>query len=454
MQTHSIITNNTIPIEDGLCILFGYGIKVNVAGNHLRCQDGIGKDRRDAYFHRATSGLRRLAILSTDGYVSLGALQWLQDTKAGIIAIGDNAEVVLAHSGPGADYPQLRRAQAIAAFTQTGLEISRELIKAKIRKQAEVIASITNAPMKLLDYVQQVDGCKDATEIQVVEANAALQYWKQWAGVSLTFARKEQNKVPAHWLTFGDRRSPVSNDARKAGNPANALLNYAYAILEGETDLAVLTLGLDPGLGFMHTDQQSSRGLVYDLMEVGRPDVDLWLYRFLQKMIFTHGDFWETERGETRLSIHIRRMLTQNASEFSKAVGPWAEFVTQRLTSSPMPTLLTQSNRSRGRETYRTRIPAALVQKIVATSRCISCGKPTKKGRLHCRACWAELQPEQTRRLSASGSKKLRELRESAADPSHGGEAAMKRGDRNREHVLANKKWENAEFGELGRDRF
>jgi CRISPR/Cas system-associated endonuclease Cas1 len=68
----------------------------------------------------------------------------------------------------------------------------------------------------------------------------------------------------------------------------------------------------------MHTDQPGTKGLIYDLMEVGRPDVDFRLVRFLQKSVFTDDDFWETERGETRLSIELRRILTQNASEFIK----------------------------------------------------------------------------------------------------------------------------------------
>ena len=37
-------------------------------------------------------------------------------------------------------------------------------------------------------------------------------------------------------------------------NLANAMLNYLYAVLESETRLAVAALGLDPGLGFFHTD--------------------------------------------------------------------------------------------------------------------------------------------------------------------------------------------------------
>jgi CRISPR/Cas system-associated endonuclease Cas1 len=42
------------------------------------------------------------------------------------------------------------------------------------------------------------------------------------------------------------RGSLLTSSPRLAINPANAILNYLYAILEAETRLACLTLGLDP----------------------------------------------------------------------------------------------------------------------------------------------------------------------------------------------------------------
>jgi CRISPR-associated endonuclease Cas1 len=438
-----------IPIENGLCVLSGYGIKVNVSGNRLHCQDGIGVSRRESYFHRATSGLKRLVLLSKDGYISLEAFQWLQDIKASILLIGNDGKVIFSYANPGSDYPQIRRSQAIALFSPIGLEITRELIKTKIQKQAEVIDKITNGQNDLIAFIPMIDNCKNAEEIQAVEATAAARYWKLWSGVPITYVKKDINRIPEHWLTFGERRSPVSNDTRKAANPGNALLNYAYAILEGETALAALTLGLDPGLGLMHTDQPSTKGLVYDLMEVGRPEVDFWLYRFLQKTVFTYHDFWETERGETRLSLELRKTLTKNASEFSALMGTWVEFVAQRLSSKPAPTLLTQSNRSKGRDKYRKNTITRVSRSINVSSRCVSCGKPIEKGRVYCDDCLPEEKQEQLTRFSASGPKRLQEMRDSGIDPAHGGELGKKRGNRNRKHILENKKWDKQNMNNL-----
>ncbi len=60
-------------------------------------------------------------------------------------------------------------------------------------------------------------------------------------------------------------------------NPANALLNYLYAILESEAAIAARIVGLDPGMGIYHVDQDNCDSLAADLMEPIRPIVDRYL---------------------------------------------------------------------------------------------------------------------------------------------------------------------------------
>ena len=51
-----------------------------------------------------------------------------------------------------------------------------------------------------------------------------------WSPIEVRFAARDAGKVPAHWRTFGSRTSTLANGARRAINPANALLNYGYRI--------------------------------------------------------------------------------------------------------------------------------------------------------------------------------------------------------------------------------
>jgi CRISPR-associated protein Cas1 len=50
-------------------------------------------------------------------------------------------------------------------------------------------------------------------------------------------------------------------------DPANAILNYAYAIPEGQMRQALSGAGFDLACGFLHADRCGRDALVYDLME-------------------------------------------------------------------------------------------------------------------------------------------------------------------------------------------
>jgi hypothetical protein len=107
--------------------------------------------------------------------------------------------------------------------------------------------------------------------IESAERHGARICWDAWAAVPLHFARRDLKKVPRHWCAFGSRQSALSGSPRNAATPANALLNYLYAILEAETRIALLTVRLDPRLGLLHTDQPSRDSLACDVMEPVRP---------------------------------------------------------------------------------------------------------------------------------------------------------------------------------------
>jgi CRISPR/Cas system-associated endonuclease Cas1 len=50
-------------------------------------------------------------------------------------------------------------------------------------------------------------------------------------------------------------------------DPANAIVNHAYRVLEGQCRQALAPEGFDLACGFLHVDQQYRNSLAYDLME-------------------------------------------------------------------------------------------------------------------------------------------------------------------------------------------
>src|SRR5438445_433149 len=65
-------------------------------------------------------------------------------------------------------------------------------------------------------------------EAVAAEAAAASAYWDAWAPVRVSFAKRDADRLPAHWLRVGPRHSALTHSPRLAASPANALLNYLY----------------------------------------------------------------------------------------------------------------------------------------------------------------------------------------------------------------------------------
>src|SRR5262249_23091818 len=153
------------------------------------------------------------------------------------------------------------------------LAVARFLLREKLAGQERVLARL-DAPAaqraNFSDAVALLDHATDLNALVLAERDAALAYWSSWAVIEVRFRPAERARTPEHWLRFGQRGSPLTAAPRGAVNPANALLNYLYAILEAETRVALLTVGLDPGLGIVHADVRARDSLALDVMEAVR----------------------------------------------------------------------------------------------------------------------------------------------------------------------------------------
>src|SRR5205807_1440788 len=124
---------------------------------------------------------------------------------------------------------------------------------------------------KIDQVTTEVPSARSIDGLLRLESQGAAAYWSAWRDLPVMFPKADAPKVPKHWSVFGTRKSPLTGSPRLAANPANAMLNYLYAVLESETRLAIAALGLDPGLGFFHTDTPARDSLACDVMEPIRP---------------------------------------------------------------------------------------------------------------------------------------------------------------------------------------
>ena len=353
--------------RNGIVALSGYGIRVTIERGHLVVEDGLGSERRRARFSRASAGFNRLVITGHSGIISLEALRWLHDIGAAFVQIDHDGELISCTSPPGLNDARLRRAQAMAISNGLDLEIASDLIRRKLRGQMQVLRKLrdANSVAEISAVSDRLSEPQTIDALRMLEAQAAIVYWKAWEFVEITFVQRDRNHVPEHWLEFGGRASLHTGNPRKATNAANAILNYLYAILESKARIASLSMGLDPGIGFMHADQKSRDSLACDLMEAVRPKIDSYLLDFLTSRAFKKSDFFETREGLCRLMPSVAKPLASAGPICAKELAPVVESVALMLFDGrsrradlgrqplrKIPTLLTQSNRSRGRDSF------------------------------------------------------------------------------------------------------
>jgi hypothetical protein len=267
---------------------------------------------------------------------------------------------------------------------------------------------------------------------------------------------RDARLVPEYWRSFGMRGSLLTSSPRLAINPANAILNYLYAILEAETRLACLTLGLDPGLGIVHADYRDRDSFALDLMEAARPAIDAYALELLQTRTFSRRDFAETARGVCRLNPPLSHELAATAPRWAEAVAPAAEAVAKLLARSlgsrikEVSTPLTGRKRSARydgkRRTVATR-PKTTARPVPTCKRCN--GPLPRRDRTYCDDCLPHYQREQyATAFHGSGLTAIEQKKATGADPTHGAQAAARRVEANIARKRELREWDER-HGEL-----
>src|SRR5579864_3157708 len=301
----------------GVLTLYGYGIRISVQAGHLQIEDGIAEDRYKLRLPRVNHRLKRLVCIGDDGFITLSALRWLSDVGASFVMLDRLGKVRVVTGPVSPSEARLRRAQALALSNGTALHIARELIAAKLRGQELLVREKLHNSAVADSIAALRDRLADAGElntVRVIESHAAAKYWDAWREIPVLFPRKDAALVPDHWKVFGTRCSPLTGGPRLAVTPASALLNYANAVAESECRLAACACGLDPGLGFLHTDTANRDSLALDLIETIKPAIEAWLLDWLKREPMRKADFSEASDGNCRISGSLLQALRDSAN--------------------------------------------------------------------------------------------------------------------------------------------
>jgi CRISPR-associated protein Cas1 len=236
-----------------------FGASLRKQGDQFLVQAG---DRRFAVSAHKVRGI----LIATAVQLSTDALHLATEHNVDVVFVdrsGDPfARVWQTRMGSTA---AIRRRQLEVAEGIEGLELAREWVLAKLRHQAEFLeelarrrpdsAALFEAP---LGTVRACLARATGLEGTLEERRGSLMGLEGSAGRAYFACLGKL--VPEAYRFEGRSRQP-------AKDAFNAMLNYSYGVLYSLVERACICAGLDPFVGFLHTDNYAKKSLVFDLIE-------------------------------------------------------------------------------------------------------------------------------------------------------------------------------------------
>ncbi len=203
--------------------------------------------------------LEMLVVVGSHVSISTGLLLALAKAGIPVLIHGREAEAMM-HTPFLQATADARIAQVKALETQTALEIAKQFIEAKTRGLANLANYLaqrsqgdTSAPRTLRQEARKrIPAAKNPRELLSVEAELTKKAWNML-----------RQYIPQEYGFTA--RNP------HAGDPINSAINYTYAILYTLATHALTAAGLDPHIGFLHTNRPARKSLVYDYTEQFKP---------------------------------------------------------------------------------------------------------------------------------------------------------------------------------------
>jgi CRISP-associated protein Cas1 len=306
-------------------ILAGHGVSLRIHGGALEITNGLTHypQQRETYlFFRGDIDLpERIMLLDCSGSISFDVLSWLSEQKMSLVRIDWRGGIVCVGGASGysanpfrvqwqletRDNPALR-IEYCRSIISKKIEASILTLEKSIRRseKSERAISVAYAALARLDAGEP----NSIVELRALEANCAAAYFRSWQGIPIKWRGTSRRPIPDNWNSLEHRSSPFHLAGnRNAAHPVNAILNYAYTVLESGLRIKAIADGYDPTLGIMHEGRDGSSKFVFDVMEPERPKVDRAVLEFVKLTIFDPADFTIRSDGVVRLNPQLARIV-------------------------------------------------------------------------------------------------------------------------------------------------
>lgn len=157
------------------------------------------------------------------------------------------------------------------------------------------VEAVKSSSVKLREFLEYIQNANSIEQLRGYEGEAASIYF----GVFDELILQQKKDFQFHGR---NRRPPLDN--------VNAMLSFVYTLLNNQITSALEVVGLDPYVGFMHTDRPGRTSLSLDLIEELRAVMaDRFVLSLINKKIVNGKNFTQKENGAVLMDFDTRKKL-------------------------------------------------------------------------------------------------------------------------------------------------
>jgi len=221
-------------------------------------------------------------LITTSAYFSTDAVKFAVDNNIDIVFLDyfGNPYGRVWHSKLGST-TLIRRYQLEYSTGEKGLKLAKEWIIKKIDNQINLLTELKNVrkgkEIQLQNIIDSISQKKEILQnLQGTIEEKRNQIMVTEAGISKDYFSAISYIMPEPYKFNGRSRNPAKDEF-------NCLLNYGYGVLYSLVEKACIIAGLDPYIGFLHTDNYNKKSFVFDLIELYRILVDKTVIHLFSK---------------------------------------------------------------------------------------------------------------------------------------------------------------------------
>lgn len=191
--------------------------------------------------------------------------------------------------------PLIRRRQLEASTSNKGLKLVKVWTKRKLKNQINLIKKLKKtrpAKQKQIESViKQLQNYYQKTSELEGNIEENRQKILGLEGISSRIYFEALSKILSKKWRFNGR------SRRPAKDPFNCTLNYGYGVLYSIIERACILAGLDPYVGFLHTDDYNKTSFVFDIIDQYRGHVDETVLFLFTRKKMKDNCFGQVEGG-------------------------------------------------------------------------------------------------------------------------------------------------------------